>query len=242
MYFRLGGGTLKGISKPGEIVWSRIFVDDGELKADLGRAEVVELPREETERRWQITTPQWPIMHAVTRGVSRDQMMARHKANHIQVAYAPDWRRRRRSALAGEGRGVRTNLGIDVSDLRRDAGGAVRVGIIGTGAISHKHAQAYRNIGYEIAACTDIDAGPRPGIRRTVRRRVRSRRGEESAAIRTSISSMSAPFRISGCSRSKLCAITKKHVQVQKPIATNLETAREMVDDGARRAGSCSAW
>ena len=33
-------------------------------------------------------TPQWPIMHAVLHGVSRDQMMARHKANHIQVAYA----------------------------------------------------------------------------------------------------------------------------------------------------------
>jgi hypothetical protein len=27
-------------------------------------------------------------MHAVTYGVTRDQMMARHKANHIQVAYA----------------------------------------------------------------------------------------------------------------------------------------------------------
>ena len=27
-------------------------------------------------------------MHAVTYGVSRDQMMARHKANHLQVAYA----------------------------------------------------------------------------------------------------------------------------------------------------------
>jgi hypothetical protein len=88
MYFRLGGGTLKGISKPGEIVWSRIYVDDGELKMDLGRAGVVELPMEETQRRWDATTPQWPIMHAVTYGVSRDQMMARHKSNHIQVAYA----------------------------------------------------------------------------------------------------------------------------------------------------------
>jgi hypothetical protein len=27
-------------------------------------------------------------MHAVTYGVTRDQLMARHKANHIQVAYA----------------------------------------------------------------------------------------------------------------------------------------------------------
>ena len=31
---------------------------------------------------------QWPIMHAVTYGITRDQLMARHKANHIQVAYA----------------------------------------------------------------------------------------------------------------------------------------------------------
>ena len=46
--------------------------------------------REETERRWQATTPQWPIMHAVLYGVTRDQMMARHKSNHVQVAYAPD--------------------------------------------------------------------------------------------------------------------------------------------------------
>ena len=90
MYFRLGGGSLKGISKPGEIVWSRVFVDSGTLKADIGRAKVVELPRAETERRWRITTPQWPIMHAVTYGITRDQMMARHKSNHVQVAYAPD--------------------------------------------------------------------------------------------------------------------------------------------------------
>jgi hypothetical protein len=89
MYFRLGGGTLKGISKPGEIVWSRVFVMDDGLHVDLGRATVVELPREETERRWQATTPQWPIMHAVLHGINRDQMMARHKANHLQVAYAP---------------------------------------------------------------------------------------------------------------------------------------------------------
>ena len=40
MYFRLGGGTLKGVSKPGEIVWSRVFVDGGKLKADLGLARV----------------------------------------------------------------------------------------------------------------------------------------------------------------------------------------------------------
>jgi hypothetical protein len=88
MYFPNGGGTLKGISKPGEIVWSRIYIEKGRLSMDLGRGGVVSLPPEETERRWQATTPQWPIMHAVTYGVTRDQMMARHKSNHIQVAYA----------------------------------------------------------------------------------------------------------------------------------------------------------
>jgi L-fucose isomerase-like protein len=90
MYFRLGGGSLKGVGKPGEIVWSRIFVDGGKLKADIGRARAIELPGAETERRWQMTTPQWPILHAVLYGVTRDQLMARHKSNHVQVAYAPD--------------------------------------------------------------------------------------------------------------------------------------------------------
>jgi L-fucose isomerase-like protein len=90
MYFPNGGSTLRGISKPGEIVWSRIYVQDEVLHMDIGRGGVVTLPREENERRWQATTPQWPIMHAVTYGVSRDQLMAKHQANHIQVAYAKD--------------------------------------------------------------------------------------------------------------------------------------------------------
>ena len=90
MYFPNGGSTLRGISKPGEIVWSRIYVEGEALHMDIGRGGVVTLPREETERRWQATTPQWPIMHAVTYGVTRDQFMAKHQANHIQVAYAKD--------------------------------------------------------------------------------------------------------------------------------------------------------
>ncbi len=90
MYFRLGGGTLRGVSKPGEIVWSRIYVQGGGLHADLGLGRALELPDAEVERRWQATTPQWPIMNAALNGVSRDQMMAKHQANHLNVAYAPD--------------------------------------------------------------------------------------------------------------------------------------------------------
>ncbi|PHQ37100.1 L-fucose/L-arabinose isomerase family protein [Rhodopirellula bahusiensis] len=88
MYFPSGGSTIRGVSKPGEVVWSRIFVADDRLHMDVGRATSIELPAEETQRRWDSTTPQWPIMHAVLHGASRDEMMARHKANHIQVAYA----------------------------------------------------------------------------------------------------------------------------------------------------------
>lgn len=90
MFFPLGGGTLAGCSKPGEIVWSRVFIMDGILHVDLGRGHVVDLPAEETQRRLDATNPEWPIMHAVLHGVSRDQLMARHKANHVQVVYAPD--------------------------------------------------------------------------------------------------------------------------------------------------------
>ena len=90
VYFPLGGSTIKGVSKPGSVVWSRVFVQGGVLHVDLGRATAIALPDDETERRSRATTPAWPIMHAVLPGVSRDQFMARHKANHLNVAYAPD--------------------------------------------------------------------------------------------------------------------------------------------------------
>ena len=117
MYFRLGGSTLAGVSRPGEIVWSRIWVDgrggSEKLCMDIGRAGVVALPEAETRRRLEATTPQWPIMHAVTYGVTRDQMMARHKANHVQVAYARDAAAADRAALAKAA--VASALGIEVS-------------------------------------------------------------------------------------------------------------------------------
>jgi len=100
MYFPLGGSTLSGVSKPGPIVWSRVFVMEGVLHADVGLGRSVELPDDEVRRRRQATTPEWPVMNAVLHGVTRDQMMARHKANHVQVAYAPTERDAWRAALA----------------------------------------------------------------------------------------------------------------------------------------------
>jgi hypothetical protein len=100
MYFGKGGGTLAGVSKPGWIVWSRVYVADGGLKFDTGLGEVVELPDAETKERLELTTPQWPIMHAILPGITRDQMMSRHQANHIQVVYAPDRSGARRGLFA----------------------------------------------------------------------------------------------------------------------------------------------
>lgn len=90
MYFPLGGGTLKGIGRPGKIVWSRVFVEAGKLHVDMGLGSVVTLPPAETERRWKLTTQQWPMVSAVFDGVSRNAFMARHRANHVNIAYAPD--------------------------------------------------------------------------------------------------------------------------------------------------------
>jgi hypothetical protein len=122
VYFRLGGGTLKGISKTGHIVWSRVFVAGGRLHCDIGTAHVLALPEKETNRRWRETTPQWPIMHAVFNGITRDQMMARHQSNHIQVVYAPSEKQAHRAARIKAA--AMAELGLDVhlcGEVRTDA-------------------------------------------------------------------------------------------------------------------------
>ena len=127
MYFHRGGSTIKGVSKPGEVVWSRIYVDhdkDGceRLSMDIGRCRAISLPPEETERRWRATTSQWPIMHAVLYGVDRDQMMAKHQSNHIQVVYAPDAKTADQALAAkaamANAMGLRVNLCGDSHDGR----------------------------------------------------------------------------------------------------------------------------
>lgn len=112
MYFPLGGGTIKGVSKPGWVVWSRVFIEKGKLNCDIGLGEAVSLPETETQERWDLTTPQWPMMHLVLPGITRDQMMARHKSNHIQVVYAPD-RASAQHALYAKAAALHT-LGIEV--------------------------------------------------------------------------------------------------------------------------------
>src|SRR3954469_17275014 len=111
----------------------------------------------------------------------------------------------------------------------------MRVGMIGTGAISHKHAQAYKNIGFELAVCTDIyeAAG----------RRFAEQWGCEFVPTYEAVCRPPKVDYVDVCTFPdfrlqplEICAETKKHVQVQKPIATNVKTAQAMIDT-AKKAG-----
>jgi len=111
----------------------------------------------------------------------------------------------------------------------------MRVGMIGTGAISHKHAQAYRNIGYELTVCTDIneEAG----------RRFAGQYGAEFVGSYEDVCRHPRVDYVDVCTFPdfrmqplEICAKSGKHIQVQKPISTNIETARAMVET-SRRAG-----
>ena len=110
----VGGGTLKGVCRPGWIVWSQVSVDgERRLGCDTGIAEVVSLPVTETEDRWQRTTPSSPILHAVLQGITRDQMLGRLKGGSLQVVYAPDKEGARRGLFAKAA--ALRELGVEVA-------------------------------------------------------------------------------------------------------------------------------
>ncbi len=111
----------------------------------------------------------------------------------------------------------------------------MRVGMIGTGAISHKHAQAYANIGYQLTVCTDINVeGGRAFADQYGCQFVPA---FEDVCTHPQVDYVDVctfpDFRLQPL---EICAQSKKHIQVQKPISTNLETARKMIDT-ARKAG-----
>lgn len=109
----------------------------------------------------------------------------------------------------------------------------MRVGLLGTGAIANKHAEVYRNIGFELVACSNKT----------------ELRGKEFAArwgaafvpdYRELCRYPGLDF-IDVCTFPDFhleplvaCAEIGRHVQVQKPIATNLQTAREMISIAGR--------
>lgn len=107
--------------------------------------------------------------------------------------------------------------------------------MIGTGAISHKHAQAYKNIGYQVTVCTDINeqAG----------RAFAEKWGGEFVPTYQEVCRHPDVDFVDVCTFPdfrlqpiEACAESGKSIQVQKPISTNLETARKMIET-AKQAG-----
>lgn len=111
----------------------------------------------------------------------------------------------------------------------------LRAGIVGTGAIAGMHARAYRNIGYTVRACTNVteDKG----------RAFAAAHGAEFLSRFEDVCRHPEVDFVDVCTFPsfrlevvRACAAAGKPVQVQKPIATTLEDAREIVDT-ARKAG-----
>lgn len=104
----------------------------------------------------------------------------------------------------------------------------MNVGIIGTGAIAWKHAQAYDNIGYRVVACTN----------KTAERGKKFSESTGAVLVPTVEELCRRPdvdfvdvctlpgFRLRAV---ELAAENRKHVLVQKPMAVDLETAARMI-------------
>jgi len=105
----------------------------------------------------------------------------------------------------------------------------MRVGIIGTGAIAEKHAQAYRNIGCEIAVCSNRSAARgRDFAARHGARFVERWQDVCTDPVVDFVDLCTLPdFRLPVV---ELCAANHKPVQIQKPIAADLDTARRMIE------------
>jgi UDP-N-acetyl-2-amino-2-deoxyglucuronate dehydrogenase len=104
----------------------------------------------------------------------------------------------------------------------------MQVGIIGTGAIAAKHAQAYKNIGYQVIACTDRT--PERG------RKFATAWGAEFVATPEELCRHPRLDFVDVCTfpayrlqAVELCARSGKHVLVQKPMAVDLQTAARMI-------------
>jgi predicted dehydrogenase len=111
----------------------------------------------------------------------------------------------------------------------------MRVAILGTGAIANKHAQAYQNIGFELVACSNKTASKGEDFARRWSTEFVS--GTKELCQHPGIDFVDVcTFPDSHLEPVQYCAEIKRAVQIQKPLATNLETARD-IRNTARAAG-----
>ena len=108
----------------------------------------------------------------------------------------------------------------------------MRVGIIGTGAIANLHARAYKQLGFSVRVCSDT--------REDVGTTFASAHGAEFAQNYETVCRHPEVDFVDLCTLPdvrldplRLCANAGKPIQVQKPIATTDDIAREMVNTAA---------
>jgi predicted dehydrogenase len=108
----------------------------------------------------------------------------------------------------------------------------VRVGIIGTGAIANLHARAYKQLGFLVRVCSDT--------REEVGAKFAAANGAEFVRDYAAVCRHPEVDFVDICTLPdfrldplRACADAGKPIQVQKPIATTVEIAREMVNTAA---------
>ena len=105
----------------------------------------------------------------------------------------------------------------------------MRVGLIGTGAIAHKHADSYKELGYDLVAVSNRNE-PKG-------REFAEKYGAEFVADFQELCARSdidyidvCAFPDSRLAMTKAAVANGKHVLLQKPIALTLEESQEMID------------
>ena len=109
----------------------------------------------------------------------------------------------------------------------------MRVGIIGTGAIAWKHADAYKNIGYTITACTN--GNQERGHKFAAAYNAAFVATPAELAARADVDFIDVcTFPAYRLEAVELAAQHGKHVLVQKPMAIDLATAAKMIATAQR--------
>lgn len=105
----------------------------------------------------------------------------------------------------------------------------MKVGILGTGAIANKHAQAYGNIGFQVVACSNkTESRGREFAKRWGAEFISGYKDLCRYPYLDFVDVCTFPdFHLEPVQE---CAAIGRAIQVQKPIATTLEEARGMID------------
>ncbi|MEM9446516.1 MAG: hypothetical protein AAGA18_14315 [Verrucomicrobiota bacterium] len=83
------GKSVHLTCKAGWGVWSNIYFEDDRLRADLGLIQIPLLTKKQYQSMEALVPKDHSYMPAALPGITRDQMLARHRSRRVQIGYAP---------------------------------------------------------------------------------------------------------------------------------------------------------